>query len=237
MSSTSSLTFSPISRSKLAETVAEQLLAEIRDKDLRPGTRIPSERDLMVAFGVGRSTVREAINGMAMIGVLEIRHGQGAFVANPTAGAAVPHAIAAALARGVTRELFEARQLVEVHTARLAAERRTETDLQEVEQALRDHEQALAGGTPAVEPAVRFHVQLAEAAHSDVLASFVCSFVEILTERGQLLEALPGYREWEIEQHRMVFEPVRDGDVERAATCMHAHLDAVVPHHERLGPL
>jgi GntR family transcriptional repressor for pyruvate dehydrogenase complex len=237
MSSASSLSFSPISRSKLAETVAEQLLAEIRDKDLQPGTRIPSERDLMAAFGVGRSTVREAINGMAMVGVLEIRHGQGAFVANPSAGAAVPHAIAAALARGITRELFEARQLVEVHTARLAAERRTEADLQEVEQALRDHERALADGAPAVEPAVRFHVQLAEAAHSDVLASFVCSFVEILTERGQLLEALPGYREWEIEQHRMVFAPVRDGDVDRAAACMHAHLDAVVPHHERLGPL
>jgi GntR family transcriptional repressor for pyruvate dehydrogenase complex len=235
--SSSSLSFSPISRSKLAETVAQQLLAEIRDKDLQPGTRIPSERDLMTAFGVGRSTVREAINGMAMIGVLEIRHGQGAFVANPAAGAVVPHAIAAALARGVTRDLFEARQLVEVHTVRLAAERRTEADLQEVEQALRDHEQALADGAPAVEPAVRFHVQLAESAHSDVLASFVCSFVELLTERGQLLEALPGYREWEIEQHRSAFEPVRDGDPDGAAARMHAHLDAVVPHHERLGPL
>jgi len=235
--SSPSLSFSPISRSKLAETVAQQLLAEIRDKNLRPGTRIPSERDLMAAFGVGRSTIREAINGMAMIGALEIRHGQGAFVANPAAGAAVPHAIAAALSRGVTRELFEARQLVEVHTARLAAERRTAADLQEVEQALRDHERAIADGAPAVEPAVRFHVQLSEAAHSDVLGSFVCSFVEILTERGRQLEALPGYREWEIEQHRMVFEPVRDGDPDRAADCMLAHLEAVVPHHERLGPL
>src|SRR3712207_8016336 len=50
-------------------------------------TRIPSERELMSAFGVGRSTVREAINGLAMLGVLEIRHGQGAFVADPAAGA------------------------------------------------------------------------------------------------------------------------------------------------------
>ncbi len=237
MSSASSLSFSPISRSKLAETVAEQLLAEIRDKNLQPGTRIPSERDLMAAFGVGRSTVREAINGMAMIGVLEIRHGQGAFVANPAAGSAVPHAIAAALARGATRDLFEARQLVEVHTARLAAERRTEADLHELEQALRDHDQAIADGSSAVEPAVRFHVRLAEAAHSEVLGSFVCSFAEILTEHGRVLEAQPGYREWEIEQHRMVFEPVCDGDPDEAAARMHAHLDAVGPHHERLGAL
>jgi GntR family transcriptional regulator, transcriptional repressor for pyruvate dehydrogenase complex len=235
--SSASLSFSPVSRSKLAESVAQQLLAEIRDKALAPGTRIPSERDLMVAFGVGRSTVREAINGMAMIGVLEIRHGQGAFVADPGAGAAVPRAIAAALARGVTRELFEARRLVEVHTARLAAQRRTDADLHEVEQALRDHEQAIADGVPAVEPAVRFHVHLAEAAHSEVLGSFVCSFVEVLTERGPLLEALPGYREWEIEQHRAVFEPVRAGDPEAAAVRMRMHLDAVVPHHEVLGPL
>jgi GntR family transcriptional regulator, transcriptional repressor for pyruvate dehydrogenase complex len=235
--SSASMSLSPISRSKLAQTVAEQLIAEIRDKDLRPGTRIPSERDLMAAFGVGRSTVREAINGMAMIGVLEIRHGQGAFVANATAGEALPNAIATALARGVTHDLFEARQLVEAHTARLAAQRRTESDVHELEQVLVDHERAIELGAPAVEPAVRFHVRLAEAAHSEVLASFVCSFVEILTEHGHALEATPGYREWEIEQHRHLFEPIRDGDPDLAAERMHAHLDAVVPHHERVRAL
>jgi GntR family transcriptional regulator, transcriptional repressor for pyruvate dehydrogenase complex len=229
------ITLSPISRSKLAETVAKQLLDQIRSNGLQPGTKIPSERELMNALGVGRSTIREAINGLGMLGVLDIRHGQGAFVADADAGVALPRSIAAALSRGITRDLFEARRLVEVHVARLAAERRTETDLDELEQCLTAHERAIASGAVAVEPSVRFHVLIGAAAHSEVLSSFVSSFAELMTERGPILEATPGYREWEIEQHRSVFEPIREGNPELAAERMAAHLDAVVPHHERLG--
>lgn len=230
-----SLSFEPVTRSKLAETVAQQLLREIRDKKLAPGTRIPSERELMASLGVGRSTIREAIHGLAMLGVLEIRHGQGAFVADATAGASAPSAIQAALSRGFTRDLFEARVLVEVEAARLAAERRTDAELAEIEQTLIDHERAIAEGTSGVESAVQFHVRIGEAAHNDVLASFVHSLADVMHQRGPTLEEVPGYREWEIEQHRSVFEPIRDGDPELAAERMRAHLDAVLPHHARIG--
>jgi GntR family transcriptional regulator, transcriptional repressor for pyruvate dehydrogenase complex len=233
--STAALGLSRIPRSKLAETVAQRLLAEIRTTGLRPGTRIPSERELMEALGVGRSTIREAVNGLAMLGVLDIRHGQGAFIADPDAGVALPHAVASALSRGITRDLFEARRLVEVHVARLAAERRTDADLNEIAECLADHERAITTGDPAVGPAVRFHVRIGEAAHSEVLSSFVTCFAEVMTDRGPMLEAEPGYREWEVGQHRLVFEPIRDRDAELAAERMGAHLDAVTPHHESLG--
>jgi GntR family transcriptional repressor for pyruvate dehydrogenase complex len=229
------INLSPISRSKLAESVAQQLLDEIRSKGLAPGTRVPSERELMSALGVGRSTIREAVNGLAMLGVLDIRHGQGAFVVNPDAGLAVPRGIAVALSRGITRDLFEARRLVEVHVARLAAERRTEPDLTEIEECLLEHERAIAANELAVEPSVRFHVRIGDAAHSEVLASFVSSFGELMTERGPKLETVPGYREWEIEQHRAVFEPIRDSDPDLAAERMASHLEAVITYHERFG--
>jgi GntR family transcriptional regulator, transcriptional repressor for pyruvate dehydrogenase complex len=225
---------SPVPRHKLAESVANQLLQEIRERRLEPGTRMPSERELMGMLGVGRSTIREAINGLGMLGVLEIRHGQGAFVANPAAGLEAPDAIAVALARGVTRDLFEARRIIEVEAARLAAERRTDTDLRDLEQALADHARAIAADALSVEPSVRFHTCIAQAAHSEVLAGCVASFGTVLTEHGVQLEAEPGYREWEIEQHRHVYEPIRAGEVDEAGARMRAHLDAVVPYHERL---
>ena len=230
-----SLTFQPVSRSKLAETVAQQLLREIRDKELPPGTRIPSERELMASLGVGRSTIREAINGLAMLGVLEIRHGQGAFVADRAAGASAPSAIETALSRGFTRDLFEARMLVEVEAARLAAARRTNTELADIEQTLLDHERAIANGTSGVESAVQFHVRIGEATHNDVLASFVHSLAEVMRQRGPTLEDAPGYREWEIKQHRSVYEPIRDANPELAAERMRMHLDAVLPHHTKIG--
>ena len=70
---------------------------------------MPSERELMQALNVGRSTVREALNGLVMLGVIEIRHGQGAFVTERPHSQAEPEAIAAALAKGVTRDLLEVR--------------------------------------------------------------------------------------------------------------------------------
>ena len=70
----------PASRRKLSETVAQQLMEAFRD--LPPGTKVPSERELTKELGVGRSTVREALNGLAVLGVLTIRHGQGAFIAD-----------------------------------------------------------------------------------------------------------------------------------------------------------
>src|SRR3954447_23390307 len=124
------VTLAPASRQKLSQTVAEQLIEAFRH--LPPGTKVPSERILTKELSVGRSTVREALNGLAVLGVLEIRHGQGAFVSDPAAAA--PDAMSSrpdspltvALERGVTREFIEARLLVEVGVARLAAERRTE---------------------------------------------------------------------------------------------------------------
>ena len=233
--SSDTLSLSLISRANLAETVAQQLLKEIREQKLEPGTKLPSERDLMAALGVGRSSIREAINGLAMLGAVDVRHGQGAFVTDAAAGIAPSRSIAVALARGVTHELFEARLLVERETARCAAMRRTESDLAEIEQALTDHEQAIEEGVSAVEPSVRFHVEVAEAAHNEVLAGFVRSFAELLAERGPILEQVEGYRQWEIDQHRSVYEPIAAKDPDLAAERMRQHLEAVVDYHEHLG--
>ncbi len=219
----------------LAATVAQHLLEEIREKGLPRGSRLPTERELMEALGVGRSTIREAINGLLMMGALEIRRGRGAFVLDPAAGLTHPSAIAAALSRGVTADLFEARRLVEPEGARLAAERRTDADIADIARALADHEAALVAGRQAVEPAVRFHISVVEAAHNEVIAGFVKSFQEPLAERGPVLEDVSGFREWEIEQHRSVFEPIEAGDPGLAADRMRSHLDAVLPYHERLG--
>ena len=106
--------------------MAQQILDAVRE--LPAGTRLPPERELTKRMGVGRSTVREALNGLAMMGVIEIRHGQGVFVAEQPSIAAGA-AERSLPPREVTDELLEARRIVEVELARLAAERRTEEDL------------------------------------------------------------------------------------------------------------
>src|ERR1041385_2103982 len=99
------LGLSPVTRRKLTETVAEQLLAAIRE--LPPGTRVPSERELTRELGVGRSTVREALSVLAMRGSCEIRQGRGVCVTEAAPADREPSVITAALERGVTSEFIE----------------------------------------------------------------------------------------------------------------------------------
>jgi GntR family transcriptional regulator, transcriptional repressor for pyruvate dehydrogenase complex len=229
---TSSPRLVPLARPKLATAVAEQLLDRIRTRRLPAGTRLPSERDLMAALGVGRSTVREAINGLAMTGVLEIRHGQGAFVLDPSVSPGA--SIATAIARGETDDLFEARTLVEPEAARLAAARRTAADVRALDEILADHRRAIEAHRSTVPAAVAFHARIAAASGNDVLAALVGSFGDRLAERGTTLETMPGFLAWELAEHVAVAVPIRLRDADGAALRMRRHLDAVVAYHQRI---
>jgi DNA-binding FadR family transcriptional regulator len=224
----------PPPRHKLAETVAQQLLAHVRSGAYAPGMRMPSERELMASLGVGRSTIREALNGLAVLGVIEIRHGQGAFVIT-TEQVMSPGSLTISLAKGVTRDLLEARVAVEVTIAELAARRRTPADVREIEAVLDEHTALLEHDEPAADAAARFHLKLAEAAHNEVLAGFIESVMGLLMERGPELEKHRGYREWELREHAGLFEAVRDGEPEVAAQRMRGHLGAMTRHHSDMG--
>jgi len=227
-------------RRKLSETVAEQLMEAF--KDLPPGTKVPSERELTKDLGVGRSTVREALNGLAVLGMLEIRHGQGAFIVErPEDGggnrgpAAAP--LAAALERGVTREFIEARLLVEVQVARLAAERRTDEDLKQIEAALIIQEKSLTANDldATLSVATSFNMLLADSAHNEVLAAMIHVFLDLMKERGPKLYALPGFGDWDLKEHTGIYEAVRDQDGDRAADRMRDHIMQLADKYREAG--
>lgn len=217
------LSLTPVPRRKLAESVALQLLEAVRG--LPPGTRVPSERELTKELGVGRSTVREALNGLALLGVVEIRHGQGVFVVGDVERANELGVLESALERGVTKEFIEARLLVEVEVARMAAKRRTDDDIKQLEAALEEQEARLGGDIGALlETGANFNVVLAEAAHNEVLVAIIQSFVGLMIERGPRIYSLDGFREWDLAEHRGLYEAVRDQDGDLAAERMRTHI-------------
>jgi GntR family transcriptional regulator, transcriptional repressor for pyruvate dehydrogenase complex len=228
------LSLTPTPRRKLTETVAQQLLTAVRD--LPAGTKVPSERELTRELGVGRSTVREALNGLAMLGIVEIRHGQGVYVTGDAGQVGEPSALASALERGVTYEFVEARLVVEVEVARLAARRRTDEDLARLSAALTEQEARLRGDVDAlVDTAASFNVLLAEAAHNEVLSAMILSFVSLMVERAPRVYALPGFGEWDLQEHRGLFAAVRDQDSERAGTLMRAHIEELARRYRAVG--
>jgi GntR family transcriptional regulator, transcriptional repressor for pyruvate dehydrogenase complex len=218
----------PARRPNLAQTVAQQLLDLIKQGRLGPGDRLPSEMELKDAFSVGRSTIREAINGLVALGVVEVRHGHGAFVlASPVAGpetADTSETVDAAIRRGVARDLREARAAMEVAIAQYAAERADEDDLQAIADCLRAAEEQVARGVSSVKEGGRFHLLIAEATRNEICAQFIRMILSMMEERGAALNEQEGYPEWELAAHRTVFEAVSSGDGERARRAMSRHL-------------
>jgi DNA-binding FadR family transcriptional regulator len=223
------------SPTKLSETVAMALLREIREQGLAPGTRLPSEPELMSRFGAGRSTIREVVNGLAILGVLEVRPGHGAFVRDPDAGWRwTPQLLAGAVAQGLTPDLLEAAQLIEGQTASLAAARCTATDVQDLRMVVDAQAAAIAERRSTVRVIRQFHIRLAWAARNQTLARAVEHLVDPLNSLGAELERLPGYREWELGEHQSLLIAVSAADSELAASRMRAHLDQLVTWHRQL---
>jgi GntR family transcriptional repressor for pyruvate dehydrogenase complex len=120
-------------RSSSPEEIARLLTAYVTTGDLRPGARIPSERRLAEDLGVGRTVVREALKSLALVGLIESRHGDGTYVADST-----PESFSRAVEwrlvawGGERRDVAEAIEVLQGDLAALAAERRTDADLGEL---------------------------------------------------------------------------------------------------------
>lgn len=122
--------FEPVSRRTISEQIREQVLKRIETGDLQPGARVPSERDLCAQFGVARTSVREAMQGLASMGVIE-RRGNRSFVAELVPGFRVDTEDDER--KRNVRELFETRRVLELPIFELACRRADDEDVQRIE--------------------------------------------------------------------------------------------------------
>jgi GntR family transcriptional repressor for pyruvate dehydrogenase complex len=157
----------------LAEQLVRSVQARIESGELAPGARLPTEQALGERFGVSRAVVREAIARLKADGYVATRQGAGAFVAGEPGHASFRLGPDGRIDPDELGQLFELRAAVEVATARLAAERRTRTDLEAIRRALREVGRAIEEGTDGVAADGAFHRAIAAAAHNGHLQRFV----------------------------------------------------------------
>lgn len=188
---------------------------------------MPSERQLAEAFGVGRSAVREAIAALTLIGLIEVRHGDGTYLKRPDSPL-LPQVVEWGLLLGERRtvDLVEARQKIEVDIAGLAAQRRSEEDLADLKRILTRMEQESRHGAETaafVDADVEFHLRLAEAAGNSALRDVLSSIQALLRAWiGRVIAE--GYRDISFTEHVPIFEAVRVQDARAAEDAMDAHM-------------
>jgi DNA-binding FadR family transcriptional regulator len=207
--------------------VAEQILDQIRMGAISPGDQLPTEKELMHQLGVGRSSVREGLQILATLNLIESRPGVGAFLRVLKPGDHIRLDLFGPLMSNTDAfGLLEARQMIEPSAVRLACTRATEADFARVEALLDEHMHLLRSGQPAHECAAKFHVLLAECSHNQIAANFMSSIMGLLMARGRKIDRIPGYAEREIEEHRVLLGLVRARDPEAASAAMAAHIVA-----------
>jgi GntR family transcriptional repressor for pyruvate dehydrogenase complex len=160
----------PIPRSTITDQIVERITAFILDERLRPGDKLPSERELMVRLGVGRSSLREAIKTLSAIGIVVVQIGDGMYVGSgQSAILTKPLSWGLLIGEHTVREVIEARFLVETELCALAAERATEEDLDRISgllDAMRANRDDAESFTQADQ---EFHLAIAAAARNGVL--------------------------------------------------------------------
>lgn len=160
----------PIPRSTITDQIVERITAFILDERLRPGDKLPSERDLMVRLGVGRSSLREAIKTLSAIGIVVVQIGDGMYVGSgQSAILTKPLSWGLLIGDHTVREVVEARYLVETELCALAAERATDEDLAEISARLDAMRAGRDDADAFTQADQEFHLAIAKAARNGVL--------------------------------------------------------------------
>ena len=223
-----SLNLSAVDRSpSLYETVSERLLAAIRDADLAPGSKIPSERELGDRFGVSRTVSRESIRHLAAKGVLEVVSGSGVVVAD-VGYEGVSESIDLYLRqRGPLQpsQISEVRESLELTTTRFAAERASVEQLREIRARCEAMALVLDDADEASRADVAFHRSIAEATGNPLFLVLVDSLSDVLFEIRRATLGNPKRGAVAVEAHRAVLEAIEHRDVEGAEQAMRAHLE------------
>ncbi len=225
------MAFETIRKSSAPEMVAKQILQKIAGGDLAPGSQLPSQSELARMLGVGRSSVREAINALVVMGYLEPLQGKGTFINDvlPATDAGIEK-LNAAFAAGSIFDLMEARELLECRSAALAAERADAAQVQNLKAAMQKVAATEKDYAIFLDADIQFHAAMADAAGNVVLCELTKLVLEKVVAHHKALKTArlsPAYREVSIRTAARVVEAIEGGDGEAAAGWMAQHLNAI----------
>jgi GntR family transcriptional repressor for pyruvate dehydrogenase complex len=209
----------------LSSEVARALLDAVFSGQITPGTRMPSERQLAESFGVGRFVVREALKSLGLLGLLEVRQGDGTYVRSPDSSL-LPRVVEWGLLVGEQRtsDLVETRRHLEPVTARLAAERRSSDQLADIRTHLHGMRDA-ADNNVFVDADVAFHLSIARATGNSVLCNMLAGIASLLNVWIRNVVEAAGSTEPSYLEHVPIFDAIADSNPDGAAEAMRAHMD------------
>jgi GntR family transcriptional repressor for pyruvate dehydrogenase complex len=213
------LDLAPIERTSVADEIVKRLVRLILEGRLKPGDKLPSERELVQRLSVGKSSLREGIKTLRALGVIEVAVGEGMFVGRgETSILSRPLSWGLLLSDRSTQEVIEARSCVEAKLAALAAERATEAEVATIGEKVAAMRATMRESGEYSRYDLEFHLAVADAAHNRLLAQVLQSLQHIL--RIWIVEVITAMddRSESLADHVAIYESILARDPEAART-------------------
>ena len=221
--------FAPIARTGVSEMLVQQLLGFVAAGQLRAGDKLPSERDLAIRFAVSRPTVREALRALSVLGVIEIRHGGGAFVSSLNAADLLgPLNFFLSLSDVSIEQLYHARCLIEGEICALAAANVVPSQLQVLSDLIDAQEKARRDASAYMALDSEFHALLGEISDNPFLARASQSLNVLGIEFRKLAASTKAAPTRSIKDHKAILSALTEHDAESARKAMVAHMNQVL---------
>ena len=216
--------FKSVQQKKLGDQVIQQLQEKISLGELQAGDKMPTEPELMGMFGVGRSTIREAVRVLVKAGLLEVRQGDGTYVLDKAINS---EPLENRLRRATILEVYEVRHILELEIAKLAALRRTDDDLVHMRESLNKRREArrIDDKCAYVDSDLAFHLAVAAASKNSVLADLYLSFSNALRDALDKLISDRELYQNQISIHEQLLEAIERKDGQAAEYWTAENLD------------
>ena len=215
-------------RDKLYKQVADQIERLIVAESLRPGDKLPSERELAEQMGVSRTVIREAIRVLSVRGLLKVKSGCGTYVQELSAkdaAASIELFLKLRQSSESLQHVYEVRRILEVEAAGLAAERATLEDVASMKKSIdlmaryRDDPEAYTRHD------VAFHAAVATATHNDLFGVLLSPISDLLLQMVRVSLDASGAADVGLVHHREILACIREHDPQKARRAMREHLE------------
>ena len=231
-------TFEPVRKSAIAEEISARLLSLIQEKQLKPGDKLPPERELAATMQVSRPSLREALRALSMMNVVEIRQGDGTYVTSLEPDLLVEHLdFVISLDNSTLHHLFEVRRILEVGIAGLAAERASDAQIAVLEELLDESVECQQDAAAFLQIDLAMHELMVEATDNPLLRRVMSSMSRMGLASRSRTGASQSVRERTVVDHRSIVAAIKTHDADAAARAMLDHLNHVEQSLEPSPPL
>lgn len=215
----------PVKNTKVYEVIMEQIKDIVKKGELKSGDRLPSERELADKLEVSRTSVREALKALTMLGLIESKHGEGNFIrSNFEDSLLEPLSILFLLIGSKNEDIIELRRILEPEAAALAAENITESELRELKEIMEELNNSLDGEISA-ELDKKFHYKIAQASGNHLISTIMFSISSLIEKYIDSSHIHDMNKQVVKIQHEEIYMALESQDPKRASECVKKHLE------------